>query len=78
MSISDRNNTVWKRLILGEIEFKPGYMAASLLLFRLKLKVKEDKSNACIETAKNELFDLYYQSKEFPKAKVDLEILLKN
>lgn len=77
MNINDRNNDVWRKLILGEINFNPSYMAVSLLLWRLRLKIKDDKSFESIEKAKNELFDLYLKSKDFPNAKEDLQILLK-
>ena len=77
MNSFDRNNAVWKKIILGDMDFQPSYMAASVLLWRLKLKLKNNRSNEILEEAKNELFDLYFKSKELPKAKADLEILLK-
>ena len=77
MTNLDRRNAIWEKIILGEMDFKPNYMAASIMLWRLKLKLKENKSNNLLEEAKNEIFDLYFKSKELPKAKMDLDILLK-
>lgn len=77
MNNLDRKNAIWEKIILGETDFKPNYMAASIMLWRLKLKLQDNKSKEIIEEAKNEIFDLYLKSKELPKAKMDLEILLK-
>jgi len=78
MNTLNINNLVWRKLVLGEIDFNPSYMAASLMLWRLKTKLKEDRTFESIEKAKKEIFDLYFKSKDFPNAKADLAILLNN
>ena len=76
MNVLDSNNSVWRKLVLGELDFNPSYLAASLLLWKLKLKLKESQTNDNVEKAKNEIFELYFKSKDFPNAKADLTILL--
>lgn len=76
MNITDINNPIWGKLVLGEVNFNPSYLAASLLLWRLKLKLKEKSSTVDVERSKKEIFDLYFKCKDFPNAKADIEAIL--
>ena len=76
MSSTDINNAVWRKLVLGEINYNPQFLAAGLMLWRLKTKVKNDNSEEIISASSKEIFDLYYKSKDLPNCKADLAFLL--
>jgi len=77
MNIQDINKPIWRKLVLGEIDYNPQYLAASLMIWRLKSKIKNDNSEECIKNSAKEIFELYFKSKELPSCKTDLAFLLK-
>ena len=77
MSSTDINNAVWRKLVLGEINYNPQFLAAGLMLWRLKTKIKNNNSEETISASQKEIFDLYYKSKDLPHCKADLAFLLK-
>jgi hypothetical protein len=77
MEKSDYNNPVWKNLVLDKIQVNLNYLAAKILISRWKQSLKVSSSPEQIEEAKMEIFNLYYKSKDYPSAKKDIELLIR-
>ncbi len=70
MIASDINNPIWKELILGDKLIKLNFLAANILLSRLKMDIKYDKSK--ISSSVHELFNLYLNNQQLPSVKKDI------
>jgi hypothetical protein len=76
MEQSDFNHPVWNDLINGTLQVKLNYLAANILLSRLRIRHKLNPSDDEIEASKKEIFSLYLKSKDLPDAKADIQLLL--
>ena len=70
MIASDINNPIWKELVLGDKLIKLNFLAANILLSRLKMDIKYDKSK--ISSSVHELFNLYLNNQQLPSVKKDI------
>lgn len=75
MEPKDINNEVWEHLVLDKIDVKLNYLAANILLARLRLSLKKSHTPIELERAKTEIFSLYYKNKEQPNVKKDIQLL---
>ena len=76
MEPKDINNVVWERLVLDKMEVKLNFLAANILLSRLRLSLKRTHTPYELEKAKSEIFALYYKNKDQPNVKKDIQLLL--
>jgi hypothetical protein len=72
----DLNNPVWKNLVLKKSQVNLNFLAGKILLSRLQLNLRPSSPEHEINKAINDLFDLYYKSKDLPNAKKDISLLL--
>jgi hypothetical protein len=77
MERRDIKNPVWSRMLLGQEKIQLNFLAANILLGRLKLLIKYANTPAQLEAAIAEIFDLYYRSQALPSAQKDIANLLK-
>ncbi len=76
MQTTDIKNPVWENLVLNKKQVNLNFLAGKILLSRCQLSVSRDPSPEVIGKAVKEIFDLYFQNKDLPNAKKDLELLL--
>jgi len=76
MEYADLKNPVWRNLVLNKVAVKLNFLPAMILLSRLRISVNDNSPVEQIEIAKNEIFELYFKSREQPNAKKDISLLL--
>jgi hypothetical protein len=74
MEREDLYNPVWRDLVLGDLQVKLNFLAGNILLSRLKMNLKKNTSEEEVKKAAQDIFELYFKSKDFPSVKKDLAI----
>lgn len=68
-------DTVWRRLIEGEVNPPLQFLGAKIAIGHLRLKAKTGKDGYTVEKAVEELYAIYQKSAHLPNAAKDLELL---
>ena len=76
MELTDLSHPVWKDLVLNKVQANLNFLAANILLSRLKISLRNGASAADVENARREIFNLYYKSKDYPSARKDIQLLM--
>lgn len=74
MTPSDATNPIWKQLINGQSSAPVTFMAANILLSRLKIEYRHNTSR--LDSGARELFELYFKNQQLPSVKRDLPNLI--
>lgn len=76
MEHTDINNPVWRNLVTSKTQVNLGFLAANVLLTRLKMELRHSQSDDDIRSASKSIFDLYMQNQQLPTVKKDIAALL--
>ncbi len=75
MEVPPETNPIWLKLVTGELEYQFSFLAAKVLLTRIKLKAKFSNEPGVIEEGITQLRNLFIRSSHVPKIQQDLENL---
>ena len=72
MEVTDISDKVWRNIVTTDEDYGFSFLAVKILLFRLRLSVKQNPDQENISKCAGELKDLFLRTSHLPMAQKDL------